>query len=289
MPAESIDIEPMVDEVMGEFRGFDLDPSARHEVRDELPVYLLAHRHEYVRTLTDIVAFAERGGVSHILEIGAFFGLVSVCLSKLGYHVSAADIPEYMSMPQQTERFERHGIDMASLRLQDYVLPFEDERFDAIIMCEVMEHLNFNPLPLIKEINRIGRPDSLLYMSLPNLAYYRNRLRFLFGKSMLQPIESYFDQLDPNKLEIANGHWREYTGAEIRQILERLGYEIERQYYFSKVDTLRNPTAKNRLTKLVFRLVPSFKENQTTLALRRSRTKQVFHIPNTVHEGLEVL
>jgi hypothetical protein len=51
----------------------------------------------------------------------------------------------------------------------------------AIVMCEVLEHLNFNPLPLIKEINRVGKPNSLFYLSLPNQAYYRNRLKLLFG------------------------------------------------------------------------------------------------------------
>src|SRR5262249_43301374 len=139
----------------------------------EMPIYLRRHTPEYIRTIFDVTRFANANGTKKILEIGAFFGMVSICLAKLGFDVVAADIPEYMSMPEQKERFDRHGIRTASVRLQDYVLPFEDESFDAVIMCEVLEHLNFNPLPLLKEINRVGAANSLFYLSLPNLAYYK--------------------------------------------------------------------------------------------------------------------
>ncbi|GET41040.1 class I SAM-dependent methyltransferase [Microseira wollei] len=284
------DIDLLVNSILEEeFKFFELDPFGIKKNSSEISEYLVAHRHEYVRTIKDIVQFAEHHRVETVLEIGAFFGIVSICLSKLGFRVCAADIPEYMSMSEQKERFGRYGIEMAEVRLQDYLLPFKDERFDVIIMCEVLEHLNFNPLPLLKEINRIGTPNSLFYLSLPNLAYYRNRLKFLLGHSMLQPIDDYFKQLDPNDLLIVNGHWREYTGAEIIEMLTPLGYEIERQYYFSIVDTLKHPTLKQQLTKLVFGLFPSFKENQTTLAIRKERTKLQFHIPNTVSEKVRML
>ncbi len=282
-------IELLVDSVIEEFKYFDLDLNNNPEKRSETPKYLLSHKHEYIRTICDVVKFAEENKVEKILEIGAFFGLVSICLAKLGFRVCAADIPAYMSMPEQQERFSRYQIEIAQVKLQDYLLPFEDGAFDVIIMCEVLEHLNFNPLPLIKEINRIGSPDSLFYLSLPNLAYYKKRLKFLFGKSILQPVSNYFNQLDPKHPEIVNGHWREYTGPEIIEMLESMGYKINRQYYFSIVDESKNPTLKNRLTKFIFRAFPSFKENQTTLAIRQKRTEHKFVIPDTVHEKLDIL
>jgi SAM-dependent methyltransferase len=283
------DSEHLVDETLEEFQGFDLDPYGQHKAKDGVPTYLRAHRHEYIRTLNDVLAFAERHECKRVLEIGAFFGVVSVCLSKRGFAVSAVDIPEYMLMAEQKRRYEHYAIDTAGVRLQDYLLPFEDESFDVVIMCEVLEHLNFNPLPLLKEINRIGRPDSLFYLSLPNLAQYMKRLRLLFGRPILIPIQSYFDQLDPDKLEIVNDHWREYTGPEIRELLERMGYRIERQYYFSVVETFKKPSLKNRLTRTVYKLFPAFKENQTTLAIRQQRTPLLFQIPKTVHPTLERL
>ena len=176
------EIEAMIDSVIREeFRHFDLRPYADRidESYAETPQYLLAHKHEYIRTLDDVLQFAERTGVRRVLEIGAFFGIVSICLARCGMQVVAADIPEYMGMPEQRERFCRHGVEIAEVRLENYVLPFESERFGVVIMCEVLEHLNFNPLPLLKEINRVGAAGSLFYLSLPNLAQYRNRVRFL--------------------------------------------------------------------------------------------------------------
>ena len=283
-------VEEVLDATLREeFHHFDLHLDGRAAVREEnveWPGYLAAHRHEYVRTICDVLEFTRRTSTKRVLEIGAFFGLVALTLKKFGLDVVAADIPEYMEMPEQVERFGRSGVARASVRLQDYVMPFEDERFDVIIMTEVLEHLNFNPVPLIKEINRIGAKNSLFYLSLPNLAYYMNRLRFLFGKSMLQSVGSYFSQVTPGSLEIVNGHWREYTKAEIVEMLTRLGYTFERHYFFSIVDVKPNPTAKNRLTKFVFSLLPSFKENQTVLAIRSKRSDLPLYIPATVHATL---
>ena len=282
-------IESLVDEVIEEFQFFDLDPGGVRRTHPETPTYLFAHRHEYVRTLRDVVNFAEQNSVDKILEIGAFFGLVCICLSKLGFRVCAADIPEYMSMPEQKQRFARYNIEIAEVRLQDYLLPFEDNRFDAVIMCEVLEHLNFNPLPLIKEINRIAATGSLFYLSLPNQAQIRHRLQLLCGRSILSSIQGYFDQLDPAELVIANGHWREYTAIEIRQMLERMGYEIHRHYFFCKAETLKEPTLRNKLSRLMYGLFSSFKENQTALAIKKRRPNVVFRIPKTVHPSLESL
>ncbi len=283
-------VEAALDAIMrDEFRHFDLHVDGGAGVRDEnaeWPSYLSAHRHEYVRTICDVLQFAHQTGAKRVLEIGAFFGLVCIALKKFGLEVVAADIPEYMEMPEQVERFSRHGVGVASVRLQDFVMPFEDEQFDVIIMTEVLEHLNFNPIPLLKEINRIGAPQSLFYLSLPNLAFYSKRIHFLFGKSMLQPIDAYFEQVRPGSLEIVNGHWREYTKAEILTMLTRLGFGIQRHYFFSIVDVKPYPTLKNRLTRFVFSVFPSFKENQTALAIRRERTTLPVNIPQTVHATL---
>src|SRR5262249_41777976 len=42
----------------------------------------------------------------------------------------------------------RSAVCYQACNLHDYRLPFEDETFDVVVMCEVLEHLNFNPLPV---------------------------------------------------------------------------------------------------------------------------------------------
>jgi SAM-dependent methyltransferase len=283
------DIIGVVDAAIEELVDFDL--IVGEDASDAAPSHYLAeHRHEYIRTVRDIVRM--RPPVSprpRVLEIGAFFGAVCCALSAVGYRVTAADIPEYIDMPEQVARYARHGITTQGLRLEQMRLPFADESFDVVVMCEVLEHLNFNPLPLLKEINRILTPDGLFYLSLPNFARTKNRLTVLRGEAPGQGVGDFYEQLDPAHPAISNGHWREYTMPEIRKMLEPLGFRLQEHYYFSYGETIEGGSPRKRLGKLFYRLFPSLKENQTALAVRERRTPLVFTIPTTVHPDLGVL
>lgn len=276
----------LVDRVITDIGDFDLIVNEEALLNHPPSNYLRAHQHEYVRTVQDVAQNFSTQPKARVLEIGAFFGVVSISLAKLDFVVTASDIPEYMSLPEQEARFSRHKIGTAHVRLQDFVLPFDDEAFDVVIMCEVLEHLNFNPLPLLKEINRILSDGGMLYLSLPNLASIGNRLSLLRGRSIGVSVESFFSQLDPVAAEIANGHWREYTTQDIRTMLTRLGFGIVRQYYFSLGECQKAKSLRKRLGRSFYKAFPQFKENQTTLAVKERRTDIEFSIPRTVHSTL---
>jgi SAM-dependent methyltransferase len=292
----SVQAADAVDVAIAELADFNLKISG---AVDGMPIettasgpasYVARHRHEYIRTVRDILQFRppKCGGV-RVLELGAFFGVNCIALNRLGYHVTAADVPEFMEIPAQTERYARYGVATKSVRLEDFVLPFGDECFDVIIMCEVLEHLNFNPLPLLKEINRIGSPSSIFYLSLPNAAQIRNRIRVLRGHAVGISIKEFFNQLDPRSSEIVNGHWREYTGPEVREMLMPLGYRIEKQYYFGLSETLQSSSLRHLAARIFYQKLPWLKENQTTIAVKEKRTDLTFRIPATVHKSLREL
>lgn len=277
-----------VDEAIAELANVDL--AVTEESAGAPSHYLREHRHEYVRTVRDIVkARPPSGQPVRVLEIGAFFGAVCIALSRLGYKVTAGDIPEYIEMPEQVARYARHGIDTAGIRLENFILPFADESFDVVVMCEVLEHLNFNPLPLLKEINRILSPGGLFYLSLPNYARMKNRKAILRGNAAGITVDEFFAQLDPKSSLIANGHWREYTMPEVRAMLEPLGFRLQDHYYFSYGETLQGSSVKKRLGRWFYRTFPTLKENQTALAIKERRTEIVFDIPSTVHRELRSL
>jgi len=276
-----------VDKAISELVNFDLVVVENSHAKPS--TYIQRHRHEYIRTVRDILATASPTTPKRVLEIGSFFGVVCMALKFLGYDVVASDVPEYLEIPEQQKRYARHQIETKSVRLEEYVLPFADETFDVIIMCEVLEHLNFNPLPLLKEINRIGKPGSVFYLSLPNGASIYNRKAVAMGQPIGDLVGGFFGQLDPRSSEISNGHWREYTGPEVRRMLEPLGFRIQKQYYFSAGETQPANSLRKKMARAVYETFPAFKENQTTIAIREKRTDLQFRIPATVHPTLRTI
>jgi 2-polyprenyl-3-methyl-5-hydroxy-6-metoxy-1,4-benzoquinol methylase len=193
--------------------------------------YLLLLKPTYERTLLDIVsALGDRPASSvHVLEIGVFLGVVSIALARLGFHVTATDIPEFASCQRLKKRLAEAGVRLFSCNLRDYRLPFNDGEFDVVITCETLEHLNFNPLPVFKEINRVGKPECLVYLSTPNMASLPSRLKLWQGQSVHNPIKHFFAQLDPKDNMIVGLHWREYTGNELREMMEAMGFAVAAQ------------------------------------------------------------
>ena len=118
---------------------------------------------------------------------------------------------------------------------------------------------------------------------MPNATSIYHRVAMVNGHAGGVQVSEFFEQLDPTNSLIANGHWREYTAAETRELLEPLGYRIVEQYYFSAGDSRPPRSTKGRLFRLFLKRWPHFKENQTTIAVREKRTEIVFDIPQTVH------
>jgi len=128
----------------------------------------------YLRTILDIdIALASEKKDEKILEIGALFGVVSKSLKSIGYTVFALDIPEFYQSQALQALYVAAQIPFTGVNLRHSKLPYESGYFDAVILCEVIEHLNCNPLPTIKEINRVLKPGGLLYIGTPNLAFIK--------------------------------------------------------------------------------------------------------------------
>lgn len=73
----------------------------------------------------------------------------------MGYKVNACDIPFFYNRKRVKEYFQKYDIESFYFDLKDYELPFKKSSHDLVIACEIIEHLNVNPLLVIKEINRV--------------------------------------------------------------------------------------------------------------------------------------
>jgi SAM-dependent methyltransferase len=96
-------------------------------------------------------------------------------------------------------------------------MPFyEDERFIAVVMLDVFEHLAFADQPkALQEVRRVLRPGGVFLVSIPNLAHWNSRLRFaLYGN------------LDRSDVE--TNHIGERPLMENVRLLSQAGFKIER-------------------------------------------------------------
>jgi ubiquinone/menaquinone biosynthesis C-methylase UbiE len=59
--------------------------------------------------------------------------------------------------------------------------PVEDNFFDAIIAGDIIEHLVDTDV-FLEELSRVVRPGGYILITTPNLAWWWNRMRFLFGQ-----------------------------------------------------------------------------------------------------------
>jgi len=221
--------------------------------KDEIGInnYLNGQQYAYVRTVHDINRMVPKE--KKILEIGSFFGVVSIALKKCGYSVYALDIPEFFSSEPLRKLYVDNDIPFTGLNLRKSPLPYESSYFDCVILCEVLEHLNFNPLPVLLEINRVLKEGGIIYIGMPNLASIHRRIALLMGRSIHNPIDDFLKQLDRNTNMIVGIHWREYTMIETREITEKMGFALEQSYYF-----IGNREGRNLIKKMIISFLNKF-------------------------------
>jgi SAM-dependent methyltransferase len=242
---------------------------------------------QYVRTLKELEQIlAERSQRKptevRVLEIGSFLGVLCFALRKVGFQVTAQDIPEFQNNPRLRERYRRAGIECIAANLKRHQFPYPDAHFDLVIMCETLEHLNFNPLPVIKEINRVMKPGGLLYLTVPNQLSAGNRLKLLRGETIQATVQEFYQQLDLRTNMIVGLHWREYSKADLFELLEPMGFAIRSHYFYQEDKRYRYRRLKFSLKDLLGEFFPSLRPSNVVLAEKVAEDKHNFGVTDAL-------
>jgi SAM-dependent methyltransferase len=242
---------------------------------------------QYVRTLKELQQILEArsqwtpSGV-RVLEVGSFLGVLCFALQKVGFQVTAQDIPEFQNNPRLQARYRQAGIECVATNLKRYQFPYADAHFDFVIMCETLEHLNFNPLPVIKEINRVMKPGGLLYLTVPNQLSAGNRLKLLRGETIQASVEQFYQQLDLRMNMIVGLHWREYSKADLFALLEPMGFKIRRHYFYQEDKRYRYKRLKFSFKDLLGEFFPSLRPVNVVLAEKVAEDKHAFDVTDAL-------
>lgn len=189
------------------------------ETRD----YARTHARRWAKTL-EFLPRPEAG--MSALEMGSYQVISPVLRHHFGFQeVVGTDYDPNGRVMQQEREFWAHGkkelykIFLFNAEADRY--PFENDSFDLVMCCEVIEHLSVDPCFMISEINRILRIGGVLLLTTPNITSARGLLAMLEGYSpYLYP--------DFNRNRSPNRHNIEYSPHQISAILTAGGFEISR-------------------------------------------------------------
>jgi SAM-dependent methyltransferase len=179
-----------------------------------------------------IIADALKGR-KRVLDIGSGNGLLLSILHEFGHECYALDWTD-VHKNRNPEIFSNRNIVFKKCFVEIDPFPFEDNFFDAVTCCQVLEHFTHSHLHAIKEINRILKPGGMVELDVPNAVDLRNRLRVLRGKHITWDYEKDYLYKEPIKYKghsFFDRHNREFTKNELKILLNAGGFKDINVYY----------------------------------------------------------
>ena len=114
---------------------------------------------------------------------------------------------------------ERYEFDYRAVNIEIDVFPFADNTYDLVLCCEILEHLLINPSHMLYETHRVLRPGGKILITTPNVLRWGNLWAMIRGANI-------YDRYHGNG--IYGRHNREYTPAEVAELLQTNGFQVER-------------------------------------------------------------
>ncbi len=157
--------------------------------------------------------------VRRILDIGCGYGtLLSVAVTIYGAGGYCMDVTPYLLPPVAARR----NLQFARANVELDPIPWGDG-FDVIIMTEVLEHFNFQPVPTLSKIRGALAPDGLLFLSTPDAGQWGKTQKY-YRRLADIPMPA------PGKPFIDDHIWQ-YSEKELRRVLREAGFSVVRWDY----------------------------------------------------------
>jgi 2-polyprenyl-3-methyl-5-hydroxy-6-metoxy-1,4-benzoquinol methylase len=169
---------------------------------------IASHDYRVARFGTERVAIMSRylraagGGRPAYLDVGCSTGFVVEAARDRGWEAIGIDLN-----PSAIAFGCGRGLDLRNASLED--AGFEPERFDAVSLFDVLEHL-LDPRAIVDRCAALLKPGGILFLYVPN---YDSASRLLMGP------EAHF--IWPTH------HLNYYTPATLRDLMARRGLEVE--------------------------------------------------------------
>lgn len=156
--------------------------------------------------------------VSKILDIGCGYGTLLAFAAEV-YHAEpyCMDVTHYIPQFGESKGFH---FDKGNIQLDPVPWP---EKFDVIVMTEVLEHFNFAPLPTLQKIRAALAPGGVFFLTTPDAAEWGRQTKYYSKLKDLPPA-------DPSKTFIDDHIWV-YDKKELLRLVQGAGFEVVRFAY----------------------------------------------------------
>ena len=255
---------------------------ARHPSRTNLTRYLEASERRYVRAaeLFNQHSWSEERPL-RALDVGGFLGAYPLTLRRLGLSVTLAEVYGYYggALDDLSEFLVSEGVEVWDV---DFTEPLEESglpRFAMVTNMAMLEHLANSPEQLMRNLRSVTDRDGALVIETPNIAYWPKRWGLLRGRTPHPPLEVVYGSETPFL-----GHHREYTVAELTDLLSWTGFSCRSVDCFNYSLSLRNGTWFDRVYTLLVYLWPTLlsrncRELIIALAVPEHERGSEFHAP----------
>ncbi len=231
---------------------FCVDDGDRAEMREYLREHLVRFLYTY--------SIMPRGE-GKLLEIGANPYYMSLIIKKYSnyehygsnYFIGENEESYRIQKAVHATTGEEIECKFKHFNVENCTFPFEDNFFDVVMFCEVIEHLAGDPVKALKEIKRVLKPEGILVLTTPNVCRIENILKLIVGGNIYDPYSRH---------GVYGRHNREYTRNELFLLLKHVGFEFE-DGFTTNVD--RDKTFDPKQLKAVMKLVHTMENREYDL------------------------
>ena len=205
----------------------------------------------------DIFVFLEDYSHKNILDIGCYMGMNAEYLkskySDIKYVGIEYDSDAVKNMSDAVDEIYNIDVDNLDIKI------FNEEKFDIIILADIIEHLK-DPGLLLEKLMSILKDDGLVLVSIPNVQYYETFWLLLFGR---------FPRRDRGIFDKTHLRW--FTLKEAKLLFERyfLIKKFTRKYRIVEGEYLHSLNRLNVIFKPLFWLFKPFFTHQYLFALKK--------------------
>lgn len=207
----SADEQEMVDYILS----FISDPGDR--------AYTMQHMRRFIGTLQRIPP--PQNSSDRLLELGSLMHLAPAIKKFCGYQeVCGADFWEsdeklvYETVAQKNGA-DAHTFELRNFNVERDPFPWPDNHFRVALCCEILEHLQSDPMHMLWELNRTLAPDGFLLLTTPNIVSARSIEGLLVGCAPY--LLSQYNRKTP-----IDQHNREYAPYEVGVALAAAGFTV---------------------------------------------------------------